>query len=118
MCDCARGCSSVDIEIQEEPEFILELVVEPTQITILADGTQGPQGPAGPPGPSGTAFIYTQTAPVATWIINHNLGRIHGLQLYTLLGVAVWSDFSIETVDLDTTTVTFADPQTGYAVLT
>lgn len=116
MCDCARGCTSDEVEVTlEEADFILELVVEPTQITILADGAQGPQGP---PGPSGVAFLHTQSSPSASWIVAHNLGRVTGVTVYTLLGEQIFADVSIEVVDFDTTTITFSLPVTGYAVFT
>lgn len=114
MCTCNSGCTTDEVEVtQEEADFILELVVEPTQITILADGVQGPQGP---PGPSGVAFSHTQSVAASTWTVNHNLGRPTGIELYTLMGVQIFADVSIEVVDFDTTTITFPQPQTGYAV--
>jgi hypothetical protein len=107
---------SETIEIIMGPtSYDIEITLEPTQVTILANGTQGPQGP---PGPSGVAYIHTQSSPSASWIVNHNLGRVVGVDTYTLLGQHVWADDSIEVVDFDTTTITFSSPTTGYAVFT
>lgn len=46
------------------------------RVSVIAAGPVGPAGPQGPPGSGGNgiAFEYTQVAPSASWVINHNLG--------------------------------------------
>lgn len=51
------------------------VVTVPVTNTVTAV-TQGPQGPAG-----GSAFVYQQAAPAATWTINHNLGYKPSVEL-------------------------------------
>lgn len=81
-----------------------------------AIGVTGPQGPPGPPGAAGgSVSVYNQTTPLATWVVNHNLGRYPG-------GVTILdSQGNVEIADivygsLNTFTVTFATPQTGSAI--
>lgn len=43
-------------------------------VNVTAPGPQGIPGPEGPPGTASGYFAFTQTAPSATWTINHDLG--------------------------------------------
>lgn len=51
------------------------VVTVPVTNTVTAI-TQGPQGPAG-----AAAFVYQQTSPATTWVINHNLGYKPSVEL-------------------------------------
>ncbi len=102
------------IEIVTGPTaYDIVVVVEPTEVTILSDGTQGPQGP---PGPSGVAYTHQQTIAASNWVINHNLGRPANVEVYTDSGVRVIPDVTSSVPDFDTTTISFGNPATGYAV--
>lgn len=76
-------------------------------------GPEGPQGPAGPPG--GGFFVYTQSVPASTWVIDHNLGRKVQVSLFSTLNTVVYADITHGSVNQ--TTVTFAAPFAGSAVL-
>ena len=45
-------------------------VVRRDRVVVAKVGVPGPPGPPG----SGVAYTHTQSAPAATWTINHNLG--------------------------------------------
>lgn len=71
-------------------------------------------GPQGPVGPAGAGYLHTQTTAAATWIINHNLGRIPSVSLFFLDGTEFFSDvLSLS----NAVTVTFPAPVSGIAVL-
>lgn len=87
-----------------------------TIVTVTAPGPQGPPGPAGPPG--GGYYVHTQTAPSASWIIDHNLGR----RVHVALSDATAAPFRNVYADvvhgtLNQTSITFPTPVTGSAVI-
>lgn len=51
------------------------VVTVPTTTTVTAV-TVGPQGPAG-----AGAYVYVQSTPSTTWVINHNFGSIPTVEL-------------------------------------
>lgn len=92
------------------------LVRQPTVVAVTAPGPQGPQGAQGPAGaPGGSAYVHTQAAPSASWVIDHNLGRKVHVSVVTDLGRLVFAD--VEHGSLNQTTVTFPGPVTGAAIL-
>lgn len=97
-------------------EASITLVETDTVLIIQSNGGSGPAGPQGPPGtPGGSAFIYTQVSPAATWIITHNLNSFVHVTIMNVGGTIVDTDV-VET-SLNTTTVTFSQPQAGTAVI-
>jgi hypothetical protein len=60
-------------------------------------------------------FTYTQTAPATVWTINHSLGHFPEVTVY-VGGEVVLADVDA-TSDPQAVTITFQDPQSGYAEL-
>lgn len=94
----------------------------PENTTVFVVPVSGPRGPAGTPGadgadgaPGGTVYIFTQSDPSASWIINHNLGRKVHTTVFDDDGQVVWPD--IEHGTPNQTTITSAEPFSGSAVL-
>lgn len=74
------------------------------------------RGPAGPPG--GAGYTHHQATPAASWVIHHNQNRVvtPTIVLDTGgFGEVVYTD--VEILDLDTITLDFPAPVTGYAYL-
>lgn len=91
-------------------------VRDSTIVTVAAPGPQGVPGPAGPPG--GGFYVHTQTAPSASWVIDHNLGRRVHVSLSDATAVPfreVYAD--VVHGSLNQTSVIFASPVAGSAVL-
>lgn len=106
------------------------LVVEDESTLVFSDcvGTPGPPGPPGNPGepgepgeqgppgpPGGAATLYVRDTPANPWIITHNLGaRVH----CTLMDdnyKTIYAD--VVRTDLNTVTVYWNSPMTGFAYL-
>lgn len=95
---------------------IVTVVRDPGVVTVAAAGVQGIRGQQGAPGPpGGTGFEYVQSSPAATWIISHNLARKVHVSLFDADGIVIHAD--VVHGSLNQTTVTFAAPKTGSAVL-
>lgn len=76
----------------------------------------GGVGPAGPPGPAGGAsFLFTQATPSASWVVVHNLNTLVNVTVLNSAQVIVETD--VAETDLNTTTISFSTPQTGYALI-
>lgn len=78
-------------------------------------GPAGPQGPAGPAGPTPPPYIHTQSAPAATWTIQHALGtKPHVFAIDQagdeLFGEVAWPDNQ-------TVVITHGMPYAGSAYL-
>lgn len=84
-----------------------------------AEGPEGPAGPDGPPGadgaPGGSAFVFTQASPSASWVIDHNQGRKLHVTIFDTGERVVYAD--VEHGSTDQATITFAVPVSGSAVL-
>jgi hypothetical protein len=87
--------------------------------TIKGDpGSPGPAGATGPAGPPGDGASFTQTfsAPLASWTVNHNLGRKPvGVQVTTLGGVV--ADAEVQHVSENQIVVYFMAPTSGVIYL-
>jgi hypothetical protein len=95
---------------------LLEVAAIPVQ------AWQGPtQPPSGVPAHThpwtdiiGERFVHNQTIPSATWTINHNLGYIPDVTLFTVGG----AEFEADIVSTTTQSiVTLLTPQAGFAVV-
>lgn len=94
----------------------------PSGVDLLVLPVAGPPGPPGPPGLPGGAgggyYVHVQTAPSASWVIDHNLGqRVHVSVFDTITAPfrLVYAD--VEHGSLNQATVTFPYPVVGTAVL-
>lgn len=111
---------TVIAEVNEVTGFV-ELTPTPTQVarTIETEGYVEfyQQGPQGPQGPAGASYVYTQSAPAATWTITHNLNTVLSVVLLTdaLPGIPQITDVSYP--DLNTVVVEWPSPETGKAYL-
>lgn len=95
-------------------EVVVEQAVQ--GVAVAAPGPQGPAGPAGPAGAAGgSVFLFTQSTPSATWVINHNVGRAVAVTLFDDDGNVVQSD--IEHGTANQATVTWSSPTTGSALV-
>jgi hypothetical protein len=94
----------------------LHLTKTDAALTVTAAGPQGVQGPTGPAGtPGGSAFEHLQVVASNSWVLSHNLNRKVHVSIFDALGNLVFAD--VEHGDLNTTTITFAAPVTGSAVI-
>lgn len=78
-------------------------------VTTIRLGERGPAGPAG-----GGGYEHTQASALATWIINHNLGRKTNTEVFTVGGSRMLAE--VVNISNNQTQVIFDSPQTGYAV--
>ena len=60
-------------------------------------------------------YEFVQNTPLATWIINHNLGRRVTTDVYTLGGVKVMAE--VVNVSNNQVQVLFDAPFSGYAII-
>lgn len=103
-------------------------VSDSTIVTILTTGEQGPPGPQGlqgPPGPKGDKgdpgtggdlnFVFVQNLPVATWTINHTLGKYPSVTIIDSGGNVVEGD--IEYINNSQIVITFSASFSGSAIL-
>lgn len=118
------------LDPDQTPELLIEsptpvFDVEPPDTEYLVAPVAGPRGPKGdpgdpgPPGPAGdAAYVHTQSTPAATWVIDHNLGRLVHVTVSdatTPPWRQVFAD--IEHGSINQTSVTFPAPVAGTAVL-
>lgn len=73
----------------------------------------------GPPGPSGSGgaaapIRFDQASPLATWTVNHNLGREVTPQIYSTGGVQLFAE--ILRVSLNQFQILFDVPTSGFAL--
>lgn len=88
----------------------LNLIVQPaSEIKAVLQVGQGPAGASGAPIPP-IQFL----TPIATWVINHNLGRRPLVGVFTVGGVEMMAE--IIHVSLNQVQVFFDNPTAGYAV--
>ncbi len=85
------------------------------RITLVqaGQGLQGPPGPAGTGGAGGAPYVHTQTAPAATWIINHNRGARPNISVTSMGGV----EYLVEVIHptVNQAVVYFEAPAAGLA---
>ncbi|HNV18254.1 MAG TPA: hypothetical protein PKJ52_01275 [Rectinema sp.] len=65
--------------------------------------------------PITTGYVHTQSVAMATWTINHNLGRRPNVVLYDDTNTEVEADIVSTTT---TVVITMPSPMTGQAILT
>jgi hypothetical protein len=76
-------------------------------------GEAGPEGPQGPQGPAGGAwYLHTQAVAASAWIVNHNLGHVTHVTIFSDTFEEVEADVVQQTNLL---TISFPAPYTGYA---
>lgn len=68
----------------------------------------------GPPGPPGTSYVHEQTAPSASWLVQHNLQRYPAVVLL-VSGEYVTTDITY--LDENALVLTFPQPVAGFAYL-
>jgi hypothetical protein len=95
---------------------ILTVVKSENDLILQSPGPQGPRGIQGLPGAAGgSAFIHEQTIASASWVINHNIGRLVAVILFDDDGNVVQSD--VEHGTINQATVTWSSPTTGSALV-
>jgi hypothetical protein len=120
--------TAVDVVVVHEPSLVVISDCVGRRGPEGPEGPQGPEGPEGPQGevgpqgiqgppgiPGGSYFFYTQATPAATWIIVHNLNNWVHCTLMDAGRETILAD--VVRTDVNTVTVTFSQPQSGYAYL-
>jgi hypothetical protein len=82
--------------------------------TVSDLGNPGPRGPIGLPGVSAPAYLHTQTALAATWIIEHSLNKYPQVTVI-VDGGQVFADVTYST--LNRVTIVHGEPTAGLAAL-
>ena len=77
-------------------------------LTAIIIGTSGGAG-------GQVDYEFIQNTPLATWVINHNLGRRVTTDVYTLGGVKVLAD--VVNLNNNQVQVNFDGPFAGYAII-
>jgi hypothetical protein len=80
----------------------------PDVIVVPVVGIQGPPGVAG-------GFEYLRAVAATTWIIDHNLGRKVHVSIFSDASEVVYADVTHGSINQ--TSITFAAPTTGSAVI-
>ena len=91
--------------------LVLRFVRAPAAIAALIPAVQV----AGGDGGGATVQQFNQASPLATWTINHNLGRTPIVQVFSVGGMELLADVINPTANQ--TQVRFASPTAGYARL-
>lgn len=108
MTDIVQQVTTVTVDVTST-----SLTIASTPAPTVMVAAAGPQGPSGAGG--STSFEFTQTSPSASWVIVHGLRKYPSVTLVNDAGQIVYAD--IEYSDLNTVSVTFANPQVGTAYL-
>jgi hypothetical protein len=101
------------VTITVDPAIRVEITVDdPTAITIAQ---QGPQGPVGPPGSPGSVleFRFTQASPSLSWTVNHNLGFLPSVTVYSVGSVEV--EALVTHTSTNQSVISFSSPTAGSA---
>lgn len=86
-------------------------------LAVGVRGGPGPQGEQGIPGPPGSgSAMYTFASASQLWVINHNLGRMPAIEIYTTGGVNLFG--MITHVSVNQATVNLESALAGFAIVT
>lgn len=86
-----------------------EVAIARPSVTIAIAGTPGP---AGPPGVA-LSYTHTQASASDTWVINHNLGVMPHVTLYSVGSVEI--DGAVAHPTVNQAVATFSTPVAGFA---
>lgn len=78
-------------------------------------GPPGPPGPAGPPGPGAASYVFVQSTPSVTWVIDHGLDYTPQVTVVDSAGNQVEGDHNYGTPGQ--IILTFSAPFSGRAYL-
>jgi hypothetical protein len=105
-------------EVVVEPPTVVEVVEaappEVVEVNLGIKGDKGDPGDLGPTGPVWTPTRIDVTAPSASWVLPHNLGRTPQVQVFLSGGELVIADV---VSGPSTVSVAFASAQTGFVIL-
>ena len=98
--------------------YVATEVVAGSNVSVTQSGATYTISATGGGGSGGNAntFVFTQSSPASTWVINHGLNSPVGVTILSTGGVIVDSD--VVEGSLNQVTVTFAQPFAGSAVVT
>ena len=65
----------------------------------------------------GRRYVHEQTEASDTWVVNHGLGRMVTVQTFDSDGVEVLGEVVQDMTGLNTVTIRFSEPVSGYAVV-
>lgn len=97
------------VEVVVPTPVVVEIAATQTLVVEVASGVRGPAGAAG----DGSAVVWSQSTPLATWTIPHSLARLPSVAVY-IGGELVLAPITSTTT---TVTITFPSPQSGFAIL-
>lgn len=87
---------------------------------IVSTGSMGPAGPAGPPGSPGASgdanYQHDQISSSLTWVIPHTFGWRPNIQVFDTSGEEMFGYIRTDSVDLNTTTLTWEVLISGRAL--
>jgi hypothetical protein len=104
----------VQLDAAGHAEVITQGLIEVQAVPALAVGALGfPHAPTD--GTTKTFFTFTQTDPLDTWTIVHNLGGIPCVVALDLANIPLVGNITYP--DLNTLVITFTEPKSGTAYL-
>lgn len=65
----------------------------------------------------GSRWVYAQLDPSPVWVVDHDLTRMVSVQTFTPEGFLVYGTVQQDMVTLDSVTIRFSEPVSGFAVL-
>lgn len=79
---------------------------------IISTGGMGPAGPAGPPGPVGPGggssnFALDQVGASVVWVMAHGFGWKPNVQVFDTAGEEMFGYIRTDSLDMNTTTLTW-----------
>jgi hypothetical protein len=97
------------VEVVVSNPVVVEVAATQVLVVEVGSGVRGPAGAAG----DGSAVVWNQSTPLATWTIPHSLARLPSVAVY-IGGELVLAPISST---ITTVTITFPSPQSGFAIL-
>jgi hypothetical protein len=84
--EAAPTMATLDVEAQDTLSSVEVLV-----------GVAGPPGPPGPPGPSSGGFVFVQSTPSVTWVIDYDPALVLNVTVEDTAGTQVEGDVNAST---------------------
>jgi hypothetical protein len=100
-------------EVVNAGGIVLEVVEQTASVfEIVEDGRIGLPGPAGP---TSAPIQFTQSSPLATWVVSHNRGYRPSVAVTTPGGLEI--EAAVLHLSLNVLSINFEAPQSGLAII-